>query len=515
MKALLAKLPCRQALGLYVGEGEIALSRVAMTLAGPVEIARTTLPCPPDSQGEMIQTLLGPLGNRKRRPPLGLGIPAQQVFFSTRPIRTSDDAATPQVLLHEVLQSPTVAIDDMVVDLIRAQPENRKVASIVACRKKYFHKLLGDVIKQPVRVALAEPTPCALLRLAASQHPAPRRSRTVIRIFLGRDKGLAAGVCGHLPLIWRTFSLPESDASAAIQTQVRALEALVTYCGVETAPSAIMVHGRPDLRDQLKSETFIQKVAARLHWTDGPGLEPAMIAHGLALGAANPDHDGFDMARFLKPPLSFKEMFPWKELVAQVAIVMGLALFFHLKTEDLDDKYHSAHMEIQQRPALQDIADKDLNKEKKDLKQQVEAVQKFLSTRINWTSYTKEICDHLPQAASLNRFHAMCEFSSDSSKPGQKSLMVRAAVPVSAGGKMPHEVDDFLGDMRASPLLQRDYPLVDLAELHWTQPPERGAKPIFTFTIMALPKPKEKKKEGSPGSGSAGSGSAASSAAPK
>src|ERR1051326_3027906 len=128
MKALLAKLPCRHALGLYVGDGEIALSRVAVTFAGPVEVARTVLPCPSDQQDAMLQTLLGPLGGKKKkRLPLALGIPAQQVFFSTRPIRTTDDSAPPQVLLHEVLQSPNIAIDDMVVDLIRAQPENRKV----------------------------------------------------------------------------------------------------------------------------------------------------------------------------------------------------------------------------------------------------------------------------------------------------------------------------------------------------------------------------------------------------
>jgi len=494
MRSLLARLPCRQALGLYVGDGEIALSRVAATLAGPVEIARTCLPCPADSQAEMLQTLLGSGRKRpKNRPLLALGIPAQQVFFSTRPIRTTDDSATPQVLLHEVLRSPNIAIDDMVVDVIRAHPESRKVASIVACRKKFLHRLLGDLRKQAVRIVLAEPAPCALLRLAASQHPAPRRVRTLIRVFLGNHKGIAIGVAGQIPLLWRSFSLPELDESSVIRAQIRALETLVVYCGVETVPGAIMVHGRPDLRERLQRDPFIQKMGSRLHWTDGPTLDAPTIAHGLALGAVNIEHDGFDMARSLKPPLSFREMFPWKELVVQTAIVLGMGLFLYVKAQDLGDKHLGAQLEIQQRPWQQGIDESALLKEKKELKERVEAVQKFISSRVLWSAYSKDIAERLPPTASLERLQGLAEFSTDAVKPGQRALMIKASVPIGSQGGVPAEVNSFLNDLRSDPLLLHDFPTLTMEGVEWVQPPDPKAKPIATFKIIALPKPKEKK----------------------
>src|SRR5207244_3492000 len=117
----------------------------------------------------------------------------------------------------------------------------------------------GDLVRQPIRLSLAEPAPCALMRLAASQHSAPRRARTVIRVFLGSNKGLAVGSTGALPLIWRSFSMPELDEGPMLQSQVRALEALLVHCGVENAPGAILVHGRPDIRERLQGDVFIQK----------------------------------------------------------------------------------------------------------------------------------------------------------------------------------------------------------------------------------------------------------------
>src|SRR5439155_21504039 len=143
----------------------------------------------------------------------------------------------------------------------------------------------------------------------------------------GKNKGLALGSTGPLPLIWRSFSMPELDEGPMLQSQVRALEALLIHCGVENAPGAIFVHGRPDIRERLQGDVFIQKLGTRLQWTDGPGLDAAAIAHGLALGAVSTEHDGFDLARSLKPPLSFREMLPWKEIAAQVAMALGVGLF--------------------------------------------------------------------------------------------------------------------------------------------------------------------------------------------
>ena len=45
MKSLLAKMSMRRFVGLYLGEHEVAVSEVAVTPLGPVEIASRTEPC--------------------------------------------------------------------------------------------------------------------------------------------------------------------------------------------------------------------------------------------------------------------------------------------------------------------------------------------------------------------------------------------------------------------------------------------------------------------------------------
>src|SRR5262249_41007675 len=157
---------------------------------------------------------------------------------STRPIRTANTNASPQVLLHEVLQSPNINIDDMAVEVIKAEPGKRKVASIVSCRKKYLSGLLAALEGCGVRPFRAEPEPCALLRAAAYQPRAPRKAKTVLRIFLGDGQGLAVVAAGHLSIIWRTFGLSPGGEGSAIRSTIRSLQTVVKHCGIEMALDA-------------------------------------------------------------------------------------------------------------------------------------------------------------------------------------------------------------------------------------------------------------------------------------
>jgi hypothetical protein len=245
----------------------------------------------------------------------------------------------------------------------------------------------------------------------------------------------------------------------------------------------------------MQTDPFVLKLGAKMQWTDTPALDAPTIAHGLALGAANTDHDGFDMARSLKPPLSFREMFPWKELAAQITIVLGLAAFFYIKASDLDEKYDAAHLELTQRSWQQGVDDSELIKEKKDLNEHVGAVQKFLSSRIIWSHFSKDISEKLPTNASVQQVHGMAEFSTDATKPGQRALMIKGAIPIAAKSRVPVEIETFLTALNNDPLILKEFPLIHMEEVHWTQPPDPKAWPIATFSISCIPKAREKKAQ--------------------
>jgi len=493
MKTLLAKLS-RKAIGVYIGDREVTVSHVAATPLGPVEITCQSARYEPDQLATTIEHLLAPcFGSRKRRRlPVVLGLPTVRVFFSTRPIRTSKSDASPQVLLHEVLQSPAISIDDMVVDLVKTQPGKRPVASIVSCPKKYLAGLLGALEQYKVRPARTEPAACGLLRLAVQLHRAPRRSRVVLRTFVGEGQGLAVVSAANLPCIWRSFALPAGDEPSALCSVTRSLQALLKYCGLDSGLDAIMVHGRGPLREVVESEAFQAAVGTRVGWCEGPLLGNAAIAFGLALGGLGATAEGFDLARTVKPPPSLGDLFPWRELAVQLALLAGMALLLFLRSESLTDEYRAVQAANARRAWAQSLTPGQLDKEKSDLEQKVRAVEAFLGTRIIWSSYTHDLPARLPANASLLSFHGLCELDVLGTKKAtglknKKSLALRATAPIAMDGVIPGEIDDFLDTLRGHPLLKHDFPVVELADIKSFQG-GTPTKSVANFTVICLPK---------------------------
>ncbi|MFI5461652.1 MAG: hypothetical protein ACHRXM_40220 [Isosphaerales bacterium] len=505
MRAILAKLAVRKVLGLYITDQELILSRVALTPLGPVEVDRRRESFVPEQLPQAMERILKPVIGRRKpfQVPIAIGLPARRIFFSTRPMQTIEHDAAPEVLLHEVLQSPNINVDDMAVDLIRVQPGKRSVVSIVSCRRKFLSGLLAALEECGVRPYRAEPAPCALLRVAALRHRAPRKAKTVVRVFLGRSEALAMQVAGDLPLIWRSCDLPATaeGALAAITSTVLSLQILGQYCGIETAADLVMIHGRPDLADVLGSAALREKVNARVIHHPGPELEGEAIALGLALGC-QPTVHAFDLARTLKPRASLWELFPWGEVAVQAAILTCATLFLNYHARSLETKYRAVRAETARHPWLAKVTDANLEKEKKERTQKVEAIHQFLNSRILWTKYTQDAAQRLPANIVLKSFDGQCEMESTGVKSvvakSKKSFVLKLAVPISDGNAMPKEIDDFLDSLRADALLQRDFPLVEMADLKQSQR-INGAKPIADFSVICLPRPDKGPAKSAPG----------------
>ena len=84
MKSLLRKIRIRKAVGLYLGEHEVAVGKMASTPVGPVEIASASEPCTPENLEEVLERLLTPLLGRKCRVPVAVGMAGSRTFFGTR-----------------------------------------------------------------------------------------------------------------------------------------------------------------------------------------------------------------------------------------------------------------------------------------------------------------------------------------------------------------------------------------------------------------------------------------------
>ncbi len=161
MRSLLSKIAIRKAIGLCLGDHEVTVAKVASTPLGPVVIASSSEPCTPDTVPEAIERLLVPLVGRTRRPPVAVGLAASRLFFGTRLTPTNGEVR-PETELQKALCSSNLALDDLVVDLLRGTVNKLPVAHMVACRTKYMTAVVETLSRLGVRPVRAEPR----LRLA-------------------------------------------------------------------------------------------------------------------------------------------------------------------------------------------------------------------------------------------------------------------------------------------------------------------------------------------------------------
>ncbi len=492
MKRLLSKVGLPRAIGLCIDDDGVVLSQVASTPLGPVEITEGRGRVGDDDLPDVLRRLLVPLlrQGRIRQVPVAVGLPSGRVCFLTRPVQTAASDPSPEVLLHEALRSSNISTSEMVVDVVNSEPDQRPVAGIASCSRKYLGGLLGVLRELGVRQFLVEPAPCALLRIAASRHRAHRGVKVAVRLFLGETQVLAVLVVGNQPIAWRSGDLPRGDETSTLLSVSRCVLAVKKDCGIESPLDAVMVHGRSALARLVDVSWIQQQMGVPLEWFEGPSLCGSQVAFGLALGCLRCDPRSFDLARSLKPRASLWELFPWREVALQTVLLLLMAVFLYDRWRSLDRTYLAVRLQNAQRPWVASAREADLMDEKKRLGQKVAAVQEFLGTRMIWSSYERDLAECLPPEVSFSSFAGVYELKLSGKKKGyakpKKELVLRGASPITRAGLVPPEIDDFLDTLRGHPMLQRDFPVVELADLKQVQ--RRTTEiPRVMFTVICLP----------------------------
>lgn len=493
MKSMLTQFAFRKALGVYVGEREVVVCKLASAPGIVVQQAMEREPYVADQLEEVLQRLIAPLLGKKRRIPLpvGLGLAGQRVFFSTRPIKATNAESSPEMLLHEAFQSASISVDDMALDVVKVKPEKKPVASIASCRRKYLASLLVALRSADVNPHRAEPAPCALLRVAAAQFKPPRKAKTVVRLFLSGEQAIAILAVSNLPYVWRYFNLRIGEESNAILAAVRTLQTLSKPCGLEGPIDAVMIHGRNELRQQLNFDSLQEDLGIPAVWHAGPTFDDATIAYGLALGCLSQAPESFDLAKSLKPRRTLWELFPWSESVVQAVLIVFMGLFLAERSSSLNQSYASVKREIGEHVWMETVSEAELEKERKELESKVDAIRKFMGTRILWTSYAHDIPMRLPKNAVLSGLEGLCDLEmlgkkKESAIKSKKSFLIRVNAPIEHL-KMPKEIDNFLNALKEHPLLKKDFPNVQFTELKRYQP-FNGAKPIAMFAVNCMPR---------------------------
>jgi hypothetical protein len=506
VKRTLAKLIPNKAIGLYVSDSSIIGSLVSGTPFGVVELATHSEAYEPENLAEAIQRVLhGLVGRGKVRSyPVMLGLASSNFFFSTRPMRTEANEVSPQVLLHEALQSSGLLVEDMVVESLKAQPGKRTVVSLVSCRKKYLSGLLAAAQQCGLRHLRVEPALCGLLRAGAYRQKAPRRSNPIFRLFLGETKAMGIVAVGNSPLIWRHFEFPAEEKRKGICAAVRTMQTLTKPCGVDMPLEVLMLHGPASQCQRFDNKEFADEIGLPVLWCEGPGLEDAAIAHGLAIDGLNPSSETLDLARSLKPRPLLRDIFPWKEVVLELLLLAGMAVYLTDRSSELHANYLKVQAENEKFTKTGSVAISELDKEKKDLVRKTEAFRSFVGTRVLWSKYTSDISEKLPANVTLSSMQGVNDLDvaqkGTASAVAKKSFILRASVPLGSDGEVPPEIDGLLTALKRNPLLHRDFPNIELTDIKSTRVAAAGLSSA-AFTIVCLQKSQPVAAAKKPGNG--------------
>lgn len=483
MKALLNRLAFRSEIGLAIGEREVAACEVATTLFGRFEVSRTSVPCEPDGLDEALGQLFSTWMRRGAvsQSRLTVGLPTLRVFFSTRPIQAKNQEATPLTLLHEVIQSPTLNLDDMAVDLIKSRVGGKPLASLASCRKRYLSAIMAGLEAGGVRPDRAEPAPCALVRVAAWKHRTPRKARSLVRVFLGRDQGLAVLAAGaNLPLMWRPFDLPAGGESAAILAAVASVRILGGYCGLRSDVDAVLVHGRGDLGalPEVAGSPALQGIRVVRH--DGPEMTEADVALGLAIAPAQ-GAASFNLIREAAGRNKLHHIFPWGQVIVQFLVLLATTLLLQNRLDTLQVERARVRVEGAKYPWAAKLPIEKLQAEKKDLEGRVEAVRGFLSGRALWTDLGRALSRRLTPELTLASIQGFYELESPGAKGNKprRSLSLRVLAPIPRTGTLPPEIDSFVRQVRDDPTLKRQFAEVDLTDLRSVQGMNKSTSASF------------------------------------
>ena len=155
----------------------------------------------------------------------------------------------------------------------------------------------------------------------------------------------------------------------------------------------------------------------------------------------------------------------------------------------LDDAYAAVCAESSHHACLKSADQTKLERQKKELAEKVEAVRKFLGTRILWSAYAQDLSTRLPPDTVIQAFDGANELESDAKRggAGKKSLTLRVLSRSKQDGSIPREIDAFFKSLRNHPLWMRDFLSVEVTDIKRVQ--ARGmAPPSTSFTIVCSPK---------------------------
>lgn len=484
MTSLLEQLGVPTAVGVSLGESEMAICHVASGPFGLIELSRKRVPF----EADQLQSTLGrELARFSNKVQVSIGLPEHRLFFSSRPTTSGGEGVSGNVLLREALQQSNLPVDQMAVDVVHSQPRRRPIVSIAACDHDYLDSILTVVNTRGIASFRVEPTACGQIRAASRDQKKHRRGEVVLRLFLGSEDGLAVAVVDNLPVLWRRFTLTRGDEAATIIAACRAVYSLGPACGIDPAFESVVIHGRDEIQPLIEVDWLRKQIGVPSTWLSGPPLDPGEAAFGLARGCLVFEEHFFDFSRASKRLVEKSIEIPVRTLIYQSIVLACVALFLFTTYVNEERKLAEMRTRVAMMGVVSTVSDAELEKERSDLKDRLASLQRFLQSRVVWTAHTRSITDKLGEGVHLTFMQGAAALPLGSTnrnrrKTPARQLMLQGSAPVRYDGRTPPEINTFVTALQRDEPLAKVFPELTLSELR-IEETNRGNSPSARFTV--------------------------------
>lgn len=490
MSSFWRKVCWGRAVGAHLTKGRVVLTEIASTPVGLAVLNRDTQAVGDQSPAETLkQWCLTHLTPRQRRHvPVCVGIAGEQAFFTTRFLDGQQRKESPSAaeLLEACGASHAWEKEEAASDFVRTKLPGGQAYSLAAAKRELAEEIFAALQGAGVRSARMEPAPWSLLAAADREASPPPKWRNVVRVLLLENDGLAILAVGGRPALWRRFPVDRRSPAFSITSAIRVLQIyarqnfdLRSICGV-----FLQGHVGDGFVEQVREDVGLAVEAG-----SGSGPTDDQYSLGLALSAKNAKGRSLDLLRGLRPAPSIREIFPWSLAGLTVFLGVCMALLLWNESTALAAQCESFERRNVAHPWAQGLTMAAVNKERDVLLAEVAAVRRFLTSRIIWSDYLRDLPTRLPTNACLSSISGFCELEDTGKKKQERKssqcMTLRGMARFSDRGQAPREIDAFLESLRGMDLLKRDFPHVQLAEIRWRR---EGHSEIAQFTILALPK---------------------------
>jgi hypothetical protein len=494
MRSVLGNLSWARTLGVYLAEGHLTLTETAATLLGRKVLRTACVPIDEGGPGKTLgQWLLANLKPRqRRRTAVCIGLAPEQTFFATRTFEDSSQEAPTAAALLAASGNGSLDETSAAADSVRSKLRRTTIYSIAACRRGLAEELSRVLKESGIENGRLEPAPCSVLEVADRSAKPPHAWKVLVRALVGENGGIAMLVVNGKPMLWRRFALAAGQEAVNIASAVRHVEVhAMANLGVRDV-AGLFIQGKLEdpLIERLRQELSIEVAAAK-----GAGPDEATYSLAMALSACKKDQDRIDLFRSIRPPPTLGQVFPRRMAAGMVVAAAAMAAILWYNLSDLQEEHRGLNTQNASFKWAQGMRTEAISAERKNLSAEVDAVQKFLGTRVIWSNYLRDLPTRLPSNACLQSFVGQYELKNSAKKATQKpnqSLTICGMARFTDRGSAPKEIDAFLESLRGAEALKRTFPIVHLAEIKWRKD---AAADIALFTIIAMPADKSGGKE--------------------